>query len=74
MYLVEINIIYYDNYLINPIIASFNQEFAIIKKYFYKKLDISTRLRGFLGPQMTPMWGIIINYDVFDHNIHYILR
>ena len=72
MYFVEIYIIHYNNFLINAIIASRNQEFANKIGIFYKKLDISARLRGFWGPQMTPMWGVIIKCDVFGHNIHYI--
>ena len=72
MYLVEIYIIHYNNFLINAIIASRNQEFANKIGIFYKKLDISARLRGFWGPQITPIWGIIIKCDEFSHNINYI--
>ena len=66
----NINYIYCDNYVINPIIASWNQEFTTINRYFYKKLDISAGLMAFWCPQMTPMWGIIIKCDGFGHNIH----
>ena len=70
MYFVEIYIIHYNNFLINAIIASRNQEFANKIGIFYKKLDISARLRGFWGPQITPIWGIIIKCDEFSHNIN----